>query len=353
MDLLLTDSRHGRRSPERSALKHSRISQSHEISPLNRRSWSPERSQGRHRRSPSVLNSLSPHACRRPSSHRTALFEHRREDNVSVERDFLPDRAVDRRTRRHRQAAQEKEISQRKPDGKKPFYLTLDAEGKPYGVGKPAWVAEIGKLAIGLDASCTNIRSQTYEVVTTLKARLNDNFEYSGTLNDDYLRSMMGKAVTKKRGELIALINKGGTQPLHIDHEVWERLVKLAASRQRQEKSEQGRYANACRRSFGRTGSRGINGVRERLREQLNRSPDPDEMEFELSRDKGYGGYKKKRGLVKLEEESPNQSSAENSIESPSRTPLSEQINSDEALAGRQKGHHRANNKVMFTQRMP
>ena len=269
---------------------------------------------------------------------------------MSVERDFLPDQAVDRRTRRHRQAAQEKEITQRKRDGKKPFYLTLDAEGKPYGVGKPAWVAEIGKVAIGLDASCTNIRSQTYEAVTNFKARLNDNFEYSGTLNDDYLRSMMGKAVTKKRGELIALINKGGTQPLHIDHEVWERLVKLAASRQRQEKSEQGRYANACRRSFGRTGSRGINGVKERLREQLNRSPDPDEMEFELSRDKGYGRYKTKRGLVKLEEESPDPSTAENSMQSPSRLPLSEQLNNDSTHAGRQKGHQRANNKVIVIQ---
>ena len=85
----------------------------------------------------------------------------------------------------------------------------------------------------------------------------------------------------------------------------------------------------------------------------MNRSPDPDEMEFELSRDKGNGGYKKKRGLVKLEEESPDQSSAKNSMESPLRTPLSEQLNSDEAHAGRQKGHHRANNKVMFTQQLP
>ena len=346
MDLLLADSRHGRRNPARSAFQHSRQSHAHEIIPLNHRSWSPERHQVRHRRSPSELNSLSPYSSRRPSSHRVALAEHKREDNVSVERDFLPDRAVDRRTRRHRQAAQEKEISQRKRDGKKPFYLTLDAEGKLYGVGKPAWVAEIGKLAIGLDASCTNIRSQTYEAVTTLKARLNDNFEYSRTLNDDYLRSMMGKAVTKKRGELIALINKGGTQPLHIDSEVWERLVKLAASRQQQEKSEQGRYANACRRSYGRTGSRGINGVRERLREQFNRSPDPEEMEFELSRDKGYGGYKKKLRLVKLEEVSPEQSTAENSMESPSQTPLSEPLNSDGAHAGRQKKHHRVNTKV-------
>lgn len=188
--------------------------------------------------------------------------------------------------------------------------------------------------------------------MTTFKARLNDNFEYSGTLNDDYLRSMMGKAVTKKRGELITLINKGGCQPLHIDHEVWGRLMKLAASRQRQEKSEQGRYANACRRSYGRTGSRGVNGVRERLREKFNRSPDPEEMEFELTRDKGYGGYRKKRGLVKLEKESPEQSSEENSTESHSRTPLSEQLISDEGHVGQQKEHHRQKNKVMFTQQL-
>ena len=164
------------------------------------------------------------------------VTEQRRQQVVKTEDVPVPSRALDRRTRRHKQVAREEDIAKRQRDGKKPFYLTLDSDGKPYGLGKPAWVAEIGKLAMGLDPSCTHISRQTYDAVTTFKARLHERFEYSGTLNDDYLRSMMGKAVTKKRTELISLIKKGGSQPLHIDHEVWERLRKLAASKQREYK---------------------------------------------------------------------------------------------------------------------
>ena len=194
--------------------------------------------------------------------------------------------------------------------------MTLDSEGKPYGLGKPARVAEIGKLATA--KSCTHIARQTYDDVTTFKTRLDERFEYSGTLNEDDLRSMMGKGITKKRGELFKLIRKGGSQPLHIDHEVWERLVKLEASKQREAKSEQGRYANACRRTYGRTGSRGINGVRERLQTFLGRSPNLNEMEREINRDKGYGGYKRKRreDVVEQENRSKQELSEDNSMNS-------------------------------------
>ena len=116
---------------------------------------------------------------------------------------------------------------------------------------------------------------------------VNWNFEYSGELNEEHLRALMGKAVTKKRTELIALIKSGGNQPMHIDAEVWGRLQKLAMSKQWEDKSQQGRYANACRKTINRTGNRGVNGVRESLREILGRSPDPDEVYTEAHRDKG------------------------------------------------------------------
>jgi hypothetical protein len=227
--------------------------------------------------------------------HGVAVTKQRSKHLVKVENIHVPSSALDRRRRRHKQLAREEEIAQQERDGKKPFYLTVDSDGKPYGLGKPAWMAEIGKLATGLDPSCTHISRQTYEAVTTFKARLNEQFEYSGTLNKYHMRSVMGKAVTRKRTELISFIQKGGSQPLHIDHEVWGRLVKLVASKQGKEKSEQGRYANVCRRTYGRTGSRGMNGVRERLREYLKRSPDPGEIEIEMNCDKGCGGYKKKK----------------------------------------------------------
>ena len=61
---------------------------------------------------------------------------------------------------------------------------------------------------------------------------MNKSFEYSGELNEEHLRGLMGKAITKKRVELITLIKKGWSQPMHIDAEVWERLQKLVASKQ-------------------------------------------------------------------------------------------------------------------------
>jgi hypothetical protein len=116
--------------------------------------------------------------------------------------------AFERRQRRYKQAAREADSARRETDGKKPFYITLDREGIPYGTGKPAWMAEINKLAMGLDPSCTHIKKQTYEDVSIFKERLNKTFEYSGELNEEHLRGLMGKAITKKRTELIALIKK-------------------------------------------------------------------------------------------------------------------------------------------------
>lgn len=108
----------------------------------------------------------------------------------------------------------------------------------------------------------------------------------------------MDKVVTRKRGDLLKVIDKGGPQPLHIDHDVWGRLVKLAASKQYEEKSKQGRYANFQRKKLGRTGSWGVNGVREKLREKFYWSPDPDEMELEVNPDKGYGGNIHRNGAM-------------------------------------------------------
>jgi len=95
-------------------------------------------------------------------------------------------------------------------DGKKAFYLTLDPEGKPYGLGRPVWIAKINKLAKRLDPSCTNVKKQTYEDVQIFKECLHENFDYSRKLNDDHLRGLISKAVTKKRVELISLIKNDG-----------------------------------------------------------------------------------------------------------------------------------------------
>ena len=258
----------------------------------HRRSLSPGRTPRSQQRSPVHLSPHTNSIRRNSDAERTT--EHRSSSVVNVDSLQYPSPALDRRTRRHKQAVREEEMARRQRNGEKPFYLTLDADGKLYGPGRPAWVAEIFKLASGLDPSCTHIARQTYEAVTTFKERLNERFEYSGARNADYLRAMMGKAVTRKRGEFFAAIDRKEAQPLHIDHEVWQRLVKLAGSRQRFEKSELGKRANASRKTLGRTGRCGVNGVRERLRELLKRSPDQEEIEIEMNRDKGFMGSKKK-----------------------------------------------------------
>ena len=55
-------------------------------------------------------------------------------------------------------------------------------------------------------------------------------------------------------------------------------------------KSESCRRANASRINLGRTGLSGEVGVKQRLRRALRRSPDPEEIQHEMARNKGYDG---------------------------------------------------------------
>ena len=205
---------------------------------------------------------------------------------------------MDRRTRRYKEAIREEAKIERRRQGKKPFYLTLCPEGKPYGPRRPAWIATVNKLAAGLDPSCTHIRKQTHESMCILKGRLNDDCEYSGDLNEDYLRGLLRKAVTRKRTQLISYIRNNKKPAFSGDEDVWLRLEKLAGSDQRLSKTEHGRYANGCRRLVGRTGSVGEAGVRERLRELYGRSPDPEEVMHEMHREKTTGKQERKAGTI-------------------------------------------------------
>lgn len=94
---------------------------------------------------------------------------------------------------------------------------------------------------------------------------MNEKFEYDRELSEDYLRMLMGKAVTRRRTKLIALIWRKGDRPVNVDFDVWKRLEKIAFSRQREMRTELGRRANACQKTLGRTGPLGVHGVREKL----------------------------------------------------------------------------------------
>ena len=124
------------------------------------------------------------------------------------------------------------------------------------------------------------------------KQRLNEHFDYSDNVNDNYLRSLMEKTMTEKRNELISMINMGAKCPPFMDLNVWKQLESIAANEQRQRRSEHGRYANSCWRTLERTGALGEDKIRERFHELWSRSLDSEEVAVEMERDKGFGKYK-------------------------------------------------------------
>jgi hypothetical protein len=158
----------------------------------------------------------------------------------------------------------------------------------------------------------------------------------------------MGKAVTRRRTDLIAYINKDGIRPPHFDKEIWDRLEMLAGSQQRRKKTEHGRYVNSCRRTLGRTGASGEEGVRERLCELLGRSPDPDKVAEEMQRDKGYG--KRKYGSLSFgklsEQEHCHDLIAEDEPNNQTLNTGFQQFNSDEEGRQIQKSFLRPLNRV-------
>ena len=272
-----------------SGRRRSRDSPSSDSRYQYRRSASPQHRRGTRRRSPSSRRSTSPSTSLLRTNAQVGSAYSNRLQNCRIEDVVTSSASVDRRTRRHKQSARECQRLHRETEGKKPFYLTVDIEGRPYGPGRPAWIADINKLAAGLDPSCTDIRKQAHGDICIFKDRLNEHFEYSADVSEHYLRGFIGKAVTRRRTDLIAFINRNGSRPANFDEDIWKRLEMLATSQQREKRTEHGRYANACRRTLGRTGALGEDGIRERLRQLLGRSPDPDEVNQEMQRDKGYG----------------------------------------------------------------
>ena len=156
------------------------------------------------------------------------------------------------------------------------------------------WRQEVGKLCTGLDPSVMNIRYQTDEAMATLRRRLKENFEYSAPIDRAHIRTLAGKNVTQRWCKILASLRAGAARPVGIDIEVWRRLDRISRDPHREEVSQRMRYANSCRVNKGRTGPKGEEGIRADLSEKLGRDPDPDEVEFEMRRKKGYDGTTKK-----------------------------------------------------------
>ena len=119
-------------------------------------------------------------------------------------------------------------------------------------------------------------------------------WEYSGPIKDKYVKEVIAQGVTLRRFELWRKIRLEDPKPEDVSDRTWRSLARQLESPATIRKAEICSRANASRVNFGRTGPSGEVGVRERLRRQLKRSPEPEEVRFEMARNKGYSGRSKR-----------------------------------------------------------
>ncbi|KAG0594661.1 hypothetical protein M758_UG097200 [Ceratodon purpureus] len=196
--------------------------------------------------------------------------------------------SVLRRERRERETNREEEAAHQESIGKKKHLVHVSPDGKPYGYGVTTWNDALAKVVRGLDPSFIDIRQQPFQLMETLLKRLTEDFKYTGDVNQQWLRTRIGNALSSYRHELMKMITAKHERPAWVSEATWSKLVAMEGSEKFRAKSEAMRHANACRRNKGRTGPLGEVGVRERLRIQLGRSPEPEDVYAEMARDKGY-----------------------------------------------------------------
>lgn len=202
----------------------------------------------------------------------------------------LKKESVQRRERREKELEREIDRERQIHAGGKRNYINVNQDGKPYGLGITAWNDALGKVVRGLDPSYIDIRHQPFHLMEILMNRLNEDFKYSADINPSWFRTRVENALSSYRHELIKMIQAKEDRPAWVTENIWSKLQELEASQKFRVKSEQMRFANSCRRTKGRTGPLGEVGITERLRQQLGRHPDPDEVQEEMLRDKGYSG---------------------------------------------------------------
>lgn len=189
-----------------------------------------------------------------------------------------------------------KEGEKRKKKGKPRNYLLVDdCTGKPYGIGVGAWRKELMLLSRELDPAIGNINQQPESVLIEIAEWIQHTWEYSAPLKFKIVKEVIARGVTLRRRELWRMIRNGEGKPEEVSDRTWRTLKRLLESAATIKKFEDCCKANASRVNLGRTGPSGEVGVRERLRKRLLRSPEPEEIRFEMARDKGYGGRSKRK----------------------------------------------------------
>lgn len=191
---------------------------------------------------------------------------------------------------KHKQP-EEREGDRRRKDGLRRNYLLVDEyTHKPYGTGVGEWRKEIMLLSRILDPAIGNINRQPDGAVAEIAEWIEQTWEYSSPIKFEFVKEVVARGVALRRADIWNKIRNKQPKPENLSDRSWRSLEKQLRSPVTIQKSENCSKANAARINFGRTGPSGEVGVRERLRKRLRRSPEPEEIQREMSRNKGYGG---------------------------------------------------------------
>ena len=204
--------------------------------------------------------------------------------------------AEKRKERRIAKKVREREGDRRRKEGKPRNYLLVDQfSGKPYGAGVGDWRKEVKLLSKKLDPSIGQINKQPLDAVKEIAEWITQTWEYSNPMRFEVVKDVVARGVSLRRAELWKKIRYAEPKPEDVTDKAWKSLKKELHNPATQRKSLMCSKANANRVNFGRTGPSGEVGIRERLRRQFRRSPHPEEIQLEMSRDKGYGGQCKRK----------------------------------------------------------
>lgn len=149
-------------------------------------------------------------------------------------------------------------------------------------------------LSRKLDPAIGSINRQPESLVKEIADWIQHTWEYSGEIKDKYVKEVIARGVSLRQSEIWRKMRRGEPKPDDVSDRSWRSLTLELESPTMIRKQESCSRANACRENFGRTGPSGEIGVRTRLKKQWGRSPDPDEVRFEMARDKGYSGRSKR-----------------------------------------------------------
>jgi hypothetical protein len=232
-----------------------------------------------------------------------AIEEHKTPREVAyvetAREDIYKTESEKRRERRHAQVAREREGDRRRREGLPRNYMLVDKiSGLPYGQGVSAWRKELHLLSRKLDPAVGNINHHPPSEVKEVMEWIEQTWEYSFPINEKFVKDVIARGVSLRRSSLWRRIRTGLPKPDDITDRTWRSLEKELQNPTTMRKAELCSLANAARSNFGRTGPSGEVGVRERLRKQFRRSPEPEEIAAEMARDKGYGGRSKRRKIA-------------------------------------------------------